>query len=87
MWVQYHLFECGYELPVFKTPDGDKPEGDAALGVNGVVTDQYNSYIRDYCNRYNITEDEFIYHIHTKVHTGSAPVKQLGDYKQLSSKS
>lgn len=87
MWVQYHLFECGYELPVFKTPDGDKPEGDAALGVNGVVTDQYNSYIRDYCNRYNITEDEFIYHIHTKVHTGSAPVKQLGDYKQISSKS
>ena len=72
-WVQYHLFEVGYELPVIKGPDGEKPEGDAALGVNGVITDEYNNYILDYCNRYSITEDEFIYHIHTKVHTGSVP--------------
>lgn len=73
-WVQYHLFEVGYELPVIKGPDGKKPNGDAALGVNGVITDEYTSFIADYCNRYNITEDEFIYHIHTKVHTGEVPI-------------
>lgn len=76
-WVQYHLFEVGYELPVIKGPDGKKPNGDAALGVNGVVTDEYTSYIDDYCNRYNITQDEFIYHIHTKVHTGSVPSSSM----------
>lgn len=72
-WVQYHLFEVGYELPVIKGPDGEKPEGDAALGVNGVITDEFNNYINDYCNRYNIERDKFIYHIHIKVHTGSVP--------------
>lgn len=72
-WVQYHLFEVGYELPVIKGPDGEKPEGDAALGVNGIITDEFNNYINDYCNRYNIERDKFIYHIHIKVHTGSVP--------------
>lgn len=72
-WVQYHLFEVGYELPVIKGPDGEKPEGDAALGVNGVITNEFNNYINDYCNRYNIERDKFIYHIHIKVHTGSVP--------------
>lgn len=72
-YIQYHLFEVGYELPVFKGPNGEKPEGNEALGVNGRITDEYLSYIQDYCNRYNIQKDQFLYHIHTKVHTGYTP--------------
>lgn len=72
-YIQYHLFEVGYELPVFKGPNGEKPEGNEALGVNGRITDEYLSYIQDYCNRYNIQKDQFLHHIHTKVHTGYTP--------------
>lgn len=72
-YIQYHLFEVGYDLPVFKNPDGSKPEGDEALGVNGIVTEDYKSHIADYCNRYSIPRSDFLYHIKTKVHTGFAP--------------
>ena len=72
-WVQYHLFEVGYELPVYKGDDGKKPEGDAALGVNGIYSDECKKFVSDYCNRYNISEDKFISHIHIKVHTGNIP--------------
>lgn len=74
-WVLYHLFEIGYELPVYKGPNGEKPEGDAALGISGIMSDEAKSYICDYCNQYNITDNEFISHICTKVHTGFAPLK------------
>jgi DNA polymerase I-like protein with 3'-5' exonuclease and polymerase domains len=72
-WIQYHLCEVGYELPVFKKPNGDKPDGDEAVGVNGRVTEQYKSCISDYCNRYYIVERDFLSHIKTKVHTGFTP--------------
>lgn len=72
-WIQYHLFEVGYELPVYKTADGRKPEGDEALGINGIWSDDMENDICDYCSRYHITEDKFLDHIHTKVHTGYAP--------------
>lgn len=72
-WIQYHLYEAGYELPVFKKQNGDKPEGDEAAGVNGRVTDEYKSCISDYCTRYNIVRGDFISHIHTLVHTGNLP--------------
>lgn len=78
-WVLYHLFEVGYELPVYKDENGNKPEGDAALGISGVMSDKARACIFDYCNRYNIVEDEFISHIHTKVHTGNVPLK---DYQK-----
>lgn len=74
-WVLYHLFEIGYELPVYKGPNGEKPEGDAALGISGIMSETAQSHIQDYCNRYSITEEDFISHIHTKVHTASAPLK------------
>ena len=73
-WVQYHLYEIGYELPVFKDESGDKPKGNAALGINGVESEQYHNFIVDYCRHYNITMDKFIDHIHTKVHTGYEPI-------------
>ena len=69
-WVQYMLTELEYQLPVLKDENGDKPRGDAALGVNGIVTDEYISAVEDYQNRYNIHEDEFIEHIYNKVVKG-----------------
>lgn len=73
-WVQYHIYDRGYYLPVFKKDNGDKPEGDEALGVNGRFTDELQSFIDDYKNRYNITSDEqFIQHIEEYVATGRVP--------------
>ena len=72
-WVQYHLYECGYDLPVYKDEDGGKPKGDAGEGVNGIVSPEYTSCIDDYIKHYQITIDQFIDHIHTKVHTGKLP--------------
>ena len=69
-WVQYHLTELEYQLPVIKDADGNKPRGDAALGVNGMITDEYLAAVKDYLNRYSISEDTFIDHIYKKVHEG-----------------
>lgn len=74
-WVLYHLFEVGYELPVYKGPNGEKPEGNAALGISGIMSETAQSHIQDYCNRYGIIEEDFIDHIQLKVHTGTAPIK------------
>lgn len=70
-WIQYHIVECEYILPVFKDENGDKPRGDAAKGVNGKVTDELKSAVSDYCHRYSITTDEFISHIKKKVQEGT----------------
>lgn len=59
-WIQYHLVEAEYVLPTFKDENGEKPRGDAAKGVNGVITDEMKSAIASYMNRYNIREDMFI---------------------------
>lgn len=69
-WIQYHLVEMEYLLPVFKEADGSKPRGDAAVGVNGKITDEYTQAIFDYCHRYNISPSEFIDHIDNKVTKG-----------------
>lgn len=74
-WVQYHLFECGYELPKIKENDDEELRGDAALGISGISSQPYLDAIEDYMNRYNITKEEFIYHIHTKVNDGVIPSK------------
>lgn len=66
-WVQYHLFDCEYQLPIYNEPDGKKPMGDAAFGVNGVWSNETDSAIFDYIRRNKITEDEFIDHIENKV--------------------
>lgn len=70
-WVQYMLTEMEYDLPVIKEPDGSKPRGDAARGVNGVITDEFNQYIKHYMNRYNLqSEEAFVEHIKNKVIKG-----------------
>ena len=70
-WIQYHVVECEYPLPVFKDENGEKPRGDAAKGVNGLVTDELKSIVQDYCHRYSITTDEFISHIKKRVQEGT----------------
>jgi len=70
-WVQYMLHECEYDLPVFKDENGEKPRGDAALGVNGKKSDQLDLAIRDYMNRYKIQDDKtFIDNIEKRVVEG-----------------
>lgn len=67
-WIQYHLFECQYDLPIHKEL-GDL-RGDAALGVDGVVSEELDTYIEDYINRYSISKEEFLDHIEHKVKYG-----------------
>lgn len=59
-WIQYHLREMEYQLPTFKNPDGSKPEGDAAHGINGKVTREMSECIYNYITRRNIDTDRFI---------------------------
>lgn len=69
-WIQYHLVECEYELPVIQQGP-DKPRGDAAKGVNGIDSEELRSAINEYKSFYNLTSDEeFINHIYTKVTEG-----------------
>ena len=57
-WVQYHLCECEYVLPVYREANGDKPKGDASIGVNGVLSDEYLGFIEDFKREFNLTTDE-----------------------------
>ena len=66
-WVQYHLFECEYQLPIYNDKDGKKPIGDASLGINGMWSQELDDAITDYLNRYHISKDDFINHIEEKV--------------------
>lgn len=59
-WVQYMLTEMEYQLPVFNDKDGSKPRGDAARGVNGVVTDEFDAALSDYIKTRNIAYSNFI---------------------------
>lgn len=66
-WVQYMLRECEFVLPVVDI-DGEKPRGDAALGVNGLISDEYIKAIDDYKHFYRIQSDEdFLNHIEARV--------------------
>lgn len=70
-WIQYHLVEMEYELPIYKDENGEKPKGDAAIGVNGKISNELKSAIRDYMNRYNIVDfNDFMDHINNKVMKG-----------------
>lgn len=69
-WIQYHLLEMEYPLPVFNEPDGSKPRGNAAKGINGIVSDQYKQDIQDYLRKYKLSEANFLNHIELKVSEG-----------------
>jgi hypothetical protein len=66
-WIQYHLFEMEYSLPIIPNADGSKLEGDAALGVNGIWSEALKTYIDDYVQRYHIEPKDFVVHIKDKV--------------------
>lgn len=65
-WVQWHLVELGYELPVYRDSEGNKPRGDAAHGVSGVWSQEYQDAVFDYCNSYDIPIESFLDHIECK---------------------
>ena len=73
MWIQYHLIESEYILPVFNDENGDKPRGDAAKGVNGKRSPEMEDAIKDYIRRYRIDESRFIDFIEKFVSTGLTP--------------
>lgn len=66
-WIQYHLVEMEYKLPVYKDENGEKPRGDAAKGVNGVESPEMKSYIEDYIKSRHISSDDFIDYIEKEV--------------------
>lgn len=66
-WIQYHLVEMEYILPTIPNEDGTALKGDPAVGINGVMCEDIESDIRDYCGKYRIDTSEFINHIYQKV--------------------
>lgn len=69
-WIQYHLLEAEYDLPVYKDENGEKPRGDAAKGVNGRESEELRNAVIDYLHKYHITSDRFIDHIKNKIKSG-----------------
>ncbi len=65
-WIQYHLIEMEYLLPVIPDESGEA-RGNAAKGVSGVRTDEMEAAIVDYLGRWKVSQDEFIDHIERKV--------------------
>ena len=59
-WIQYHLFEMEYILPIIKNPDGSKPRGDAASGINGIRTPEMEEAIKNYLVKNNVGIDKFL---------------------------
>lgn len=66
-WIQCMLVENEYSLPKLPNPDGSKLKGVAAEGVNGQWTDEMENFIKDYIQRYDLSEDTFLDHIERKV--------------------
>ena len=66
-WIQYHLFECEYTLPVYKDKDGKKPMGDAALGVNGTWSQETEDAMYDYIHKHKIAPSDFVDNIYHRV--------------------
>lgn len=66
-WIQYYLVQAEYILPVYKDENGDNPRGDAAKGVNGVWSDEVQSFVDDYLAKNRIDKENFFDHIEHKV--------------------
>lgn len=74
-WVQYMLYTREYELPKHKEQLGEAFRGLKAKGVDGIWSEELDSYIQDYCNKYKITKDSFIDCIEYHVYSGVIPNK------------
>lgn len=80
-WIQYNLFEHEYTLPVYKDENGEKPKGDAAKGVNGVVSEELHEAIKSYVRKYGITKAQFIQHIDINTVKGRNPLPSEMNYQ------
>lgn len=69
-WIQCHLCEMEYVLPIFKDKDGNKPRGDAAHGVSGQWSSAMDESIDDYCKRYHVNRNSFFDDIESRVQRG-----------------
>lgn len=69
-WVQYHLYDLEYTLPVYKEADGSKPRGDAALGINGKLSEELFASVETYLQKRKISRDKFIGDIEYRVTQG-----------------
>lgn len=72
-WIQCHLCEMEYVLPLFNDEDGNKPRGDAAHGVSGQWSSVMDESIADYCSRYNVSRENFFDDIELRVQRGYIP--------------
>lgn len=68
-WLQYHLVEMEYLLPVIKDESGEA-RGNAAYGVNGIRTDEMEKAMLDYMSTRSVSSDEFIDRIEQEVSLG-----------------
>lgn len=69
-WIQYHLIEMEYILPVRPDETG-QTLGNASRGVSGQRTEEMEEAIFDYMTRFHVSESEFIDHIEQKVKYGN----------------
>lgn len=68
-WLQYHLVEMEYLLPVIKDESGEA-RGNAAYGVNGIRTDEMEKAILNYMQTRSVSSDDFISRIEREVCLG-----------------
>ena len=81
-WVQAHICEMEYVLPLFNDENGEKPRGDAAHGVNGIWTQELSDSIDDYCVRFNIPKSDFISDIQQRVECGYVKPKLSSNHNK-----
>lgn len=79
-WIQYHLFEMEYMLPIYKDENGEKLRGDAAKGVNGRISDEMLAAIADYKAKWRVSDDNFIEDIENRVN-GTIDIYECQDYQ------
>lgn len=68
-WLQYHIIETEVALPVYKK-EGESLRGNAAKGINGIMSEELQNAIQAYIARYDINKCDFINHIKTYVKDG-----------------
>ena len=56
-WIQYHLFEAGYVLPIIPDPSGKELEGNAVYGINGIMTKEVNDFIQAFKTAHKVQND------------------------------
>lgn len=70
-WIQCMLIENEFILPTYPEPDGSKPIGLHAEGVNGILSDEVKQYLSQYMKQYDLSADTVLDHIERKVMYGT----------------